>query len=172
MYLNVSQLMQERSGSSRAFEIDEQMGPGEDAGPRHIRGSVKLLRTDQGIWVSATLDSDAMCTCSRCLVEYNQLIHMTIDEEFLPPDSDAQYEGSLLDGAGDSARIEGNNILDLAEAVRQYIDLSVPMKPTCRSDCRGMCPACGVDLNKYSHQCESSARDSRWGPLLDMVASK
>lgn len=38
--------------------------------------------------------------------------------------------------------------LDLTDEVRQSIALAQPMKILCRPDCRGLCPACGIDRNQ------------------------
>jgi uncharacterized protein len=43
--------------------------------------------------------------------------------------------------------------------------LSVPMKVICRSDCRGLCASCGVNLNHEDCRCETHAMDPRMAPL-------
>jgi len=167
VYFNVSRLMMEPSGTSRAVEVDEELVSTQGGEAHRVIGNVKLLRTDLGVWVSAVMESEALCTCSRCLTEHLQPVHMTIEEEFLPvagPDSGARARG--LDGPAESSTINHDHILDLSETVRQYYDLSVPINPVCRNSCKGMCMTCGADLNRSICRCDSSARDGRWGPLL------
>jgi uncharacterized protein len=169
MYFNVSQLMQERSGSSRSYEVDEELERGEDGEAPEVSGSVALLRTDQGIWASAALDSEVPCVCSRCLEDYRQSVHIGIEEEFFSLTDSAA--GRAAYGQVESYRIDQDHILDLAEAVRQYLALGLPMKPVCRDGCKGICVACGTNLNQSVCQCENVERDSRWGALLDLVPS-
>ncbi|MFQ5473413.1 MAG: DUF177 domain-containing protein [Dehalococcoidia bacterium] len=57
--------------------------------------------------------------------------------------------------------------LDLSEGLRQYILTSGPSKPLCRSDCAGLCPECGADLNVTSCSCAKPA-DSRWAALSSL----
>ena len=53
MYFNVSQLLREPSGSVRRFEVSDDFEARDGAETMTLQGSVSLLRTDRGIWVSA-----------------------------------------------------------------------------------------------------------------------
>ena len=166
MHFNVAQFMREPSGSSRTFEVDEELAPVAGLEACRVGGSVKLLKTDAGVWVSAELDSEAQCTCSRCLKEYSQPVRWSIEEECftrssLVPDRDAV----------ESIRIDEDHILDMTESVRQYLLLSLPMSPLCRDDCEGIPPNQGLDIDEASRRREEEARSATWGALLDLVAS-
>ena len=169
MHFNVSQLLRETSGSSRVFEVDEEL-----ASPRgdrqRIIGAVKLLRTDHGVWVSAAMDTQSAATCGRCLAPYRQPIHISVDEEFFNLDDAAALPAGQI-GLDESYGIDQDHVLDLAEAVQQYWTASEPMSLVCRSECKGLCSTCGADLNRVSCRCERTLRDSRWGALLDLVPS-
>lgn len=73
--------------------------------------------------------------CSRCLVEHSET-HEEAFEEVYPLD-----QGTI----------------DTTEDVRQNLLLTVPGKPLCRTDCRGLCPHCGKNLNEGPCQCKSPA---------------
>ena len=169
MYFNVSQLMREPSGSYRTYEVDEESSLGGHGKARRVSGVVDMLRTDRGIWVSAVLDTEAVCTCGRCLEEYTQPLHITIEEEFVPlTDPVTVNRPSGLNDDRDSLMIDQDHILDLTEAARQYSVLNLPMKRVCRDDCMGICLTCGADLNEAICQCDETASDSRMSALLEM----
>jgi uncharacterized protein len=161
LHINVSQLLREPSGSVRTYDVAEQVTL-DDAAPA-IRGSVKLFRTSDGLWVTATLESSLPCTCSLCLEEYTQPIELVIDEE-------TQSAGALKEEEGERLRID-DDILNLTEAVRQYLEIAPPMKPLCSPGCKGICPGCGANLNDGACGCEAGPRDPRWEALLTMAAS-
>ena len=94
MVMNVAQLLMEPSGSTRRYAVDDEFTAMEGGAVHRVWGSVKLLRTDRGVWVSAELDSESICACSRCLKEYRQPLRMTIDEEAFPEQAP--------DGVGDT----------------------------------------------------------------------
>ena len=166
MHINVSQLMKEPSGSSRSVEVDESVSLESDV--ERVRGTVRLMRTDLGVWVSASLRSEVPCVCSRCLDELAQPISMEIDEEFLPADEPATRSAGKVEG---NLSIDDHHILDLADAVREYVTLNTPMKPMCSSECLGICLRCGVNLNDVSCVCDEAQRDSRWDALLELTST-
>jgi uncharacterized protein len=173
MHFNVSQLMAEPSGSSRTFQVDEEYPSLEGDREHRAVGSVQLMRTDRGIWVSAALDSDVVCICSRCLLQYVQSIHLDIEEESLPlggtpPDGTSGLPASKWE----RLLIGYEQTLDITEAVRQYAELGTPMKPVCRLSCAGICMDCGADLNEETCSCDQRSPDRRWGALLALSSSE
>jgi len=42
------------------------------------------------------------------------------------------------------------------------------VKLLCRSDCKGLCPHCGRNLNVESCDCAASVTDPRWSALGDL----
>ena len=160
MHINVAQLLKEPSGSVRTYDVAERVTLGD--GPHDIRGSVRLFRTGDGLWVTATLESSAPSTCSLCLEEYTQPLQLVIDEE-------TQSAGAPEEEEDERLRID-DDILDLTEAVRQYLEIAPPMKPLCSPGCKGICPGCGANLNGGACGCDAGGRDPRWGALLTMSA--
>ena len=167
MNFNVSMLMQEPSGAARTYEVDERVDLGGEPDAARVSGSVKLMRTDRGVWVSAGLDSDAPSQCGRCLKPFRQPIRMEIEEEYLPC-SELDVVRSADDPDAESPRIDEGQLLDMTTVIGQYVDLGVPMKPVCRSDCKGLCAHCGLDLNVSACRCDRGLFDSRWAPLADV----
>ncbi len=56
--------------------------------------------------------------------------------------------------------------IDLGGIVREQILLALPMDaPLCREDCKGLCPACGKDLNQAECGCDRTPKDPRWAAL-------
>lgn len=62
---------------------------------------------------------------------------------------DAQVEGAAPATA---------ETLDASEDVRQALVLALPMKATCRPDCKGLCVQCGADKNLNDCGCNDGAR--------------
>ena len=58
--------------------------------------------------------------------------------------------------------------LDLAGWARDASALELPDKILCRSDCAGLCPVCGRNLNDEPHTHEDEAGDPRWSALAEL----
>jgi uncharacterized protein len=59
----------------------------------------------------------------------------------------------------------GDETVDLSAWARDTIALALPDKILCRTDCAGLCPTCGKDLNVEPHEHDAPATDSRWAAL-------
>lgn len=172
MQYNVAQFMKESVGAVRTYSVDEETTTSSGATER-VMGELRLLRTDKGIWAKATLTSEKPSTCSRCLSPIVMSLNLSIGEEYVPTLD--VHTGEPLNTTGvdeDAFTINEQNILDLREAVRQYELVSQPIKPLCKEDCPGLCPACGTNLNERHCACKTDTLDPRWEALLKLQVGK
>ena len=173
MYFNVSQLLKESSGSARAYKVSDFASVQDGAPMTPISGLVKMMRTDAGIWVSAQLTTYFDCECSRCVIEMEQPVDMSIEEEYLPEiDVHTGVRLHFPDAMSENFHIDHTHMLDMSEAIRQYFGLNMPFKPICRDGCKGLCLTCGADLNDTCCSCDKIVRDPRWGALLEFAATQ
>lgn len=164
MRWNVSQLLKSGVGEEREYEFSES-NPGLKELTAGIEGSAQFIRTKTGILVLASADTSVRCICSRCLQEFANPAHITIEEEFLQT-TDAETGVKLaLDEGEESFTISSQNELDLTEPVRQYAILTIPIKPLCKEDCRGLCQSCAKNLNEGTCNCKAQPGDRRWEAL-------
>jgi uncharacterized protein len=171
MYFNVSLLLRESSGATRSYRVDQPFTLAEGM-KATARGTIRLIRTDRGIWVSVALESEVVVSCSRCLTDHTQPVHMLVEEEFFPRWDGGSAAGTTGElSADEPCRIDEDHILDLTDSVRQFYSLGVPMQPVCRGDCSGICLTCGVNLNETPCGCDAAPRDPRWGALLELASS-
>lgn len=54
--------------------------------------------------------------------------------------------------------------VDLGDRIRETVVLNTPMIVRCTDSCKGLCPSCGVNLNRETCQCSQDA-DPRWDAL-------
>ena len=163
MQINVSQLFKEPTGSTRQYEIDETIDI--DGGSCEIQGKIKLVRTDRGILVKGTLQTVIEVTCGRCLSFFNCPLALNIEEEYFPTTDVVSGVSLPLPEEPSYFTIDEYYVLDLTEAIRQYMMLAIPIKPLCREDCAGICLACGHNLNQGPCGCLPQEADSRWSEL-------
>jgi uncharacterized protein len=171
MQINTSQLLKQAIGSSRSYRIDNTVSFAEDVeiGECHIQGTVELIRTDRGILAQGKLAGKGNITCSRCLTMFEYPLSFGIEDEFFP--SRDVTSGVSLSIPDDSTTfmIDEHHILDLSEATRQYVLITVPMKPLCHPDCAGLCPNCGANLNQGDCYCSAQSQETPLGNLLRKV---
>lgn len=170
MLYNVAQLMKAGVGTSLEAEIhEEQVQLDADLkviGP--LNGRVRMRRINQGLLVDGWVDLTLELSCSRCLKEFEQRLHVTFEEVFYPTVD--VITGIHLPPFDEEEifPIDEHHLVDLTEAIRQNVLLAIPMVPLCREDCPGLCPQCGHDLSLGPCECKPEV-DTRLSVLRKLL---
>lgn len=92
----------------------------------------------------AEADATARSRCSRCLEPVAVAVKASIDALYAkqPDPEDPDLYG-----------FEGHT-LELEDSVRDALLLELPMQFFCKPDCKGLCPVCGVNLNRQTCTCQ------------------
>ena len=61
-----------------------------------------------------------------------------------------------------------NDEIPLRQLMEEQFYLSLPMKPLCKDDCKGLCANCGTNLNKATCDCNTQWEDPRLAALRDL----
>ncbi|MFA7250326.1 MAG: DUF177 domain-containing protein [Dehalococcoidia bacterium] len=165
MLINVSTLLQEPVGHARRYAVNhEPVAVPEARFAQEITGDLRLIRSERGVLVTAELElAPVSVQCGRCLEMFETPVSVQFDEEFVL-DHDP-ITGRRVEVLPDDFRIDTRRHLDLSEAVRQYEESALPIRPLCRPDCRGLCPRCGHNLNTGPCACAPADSDDRWSAL-------
>jgi len=120
------------------------------------------------VFVRGRLAVTAPQTCGRCLEVFPARVDTPVDVRLVPKPAAAD---SVELGADDlDVDFYDNDELDLAHVVENEATLAMPMKPLCREDCRGLCPACGANRNVAPCTCAPRPLDPRFAVLRDLAA--
>jgi len=170
MLVNVAQLLKSPIGTERKYEVNEAF---EINGTETlVKGDVSFTRTDRSILVKGIFNAEIELACSRCLEKIINPLEVKFEEEYFPTID--IISGALLARPEEPGAfsINEHHVIDLSEAVRQYAIAAIPMKPLCRTDCAGICPTCGHDLNEGSCTCLSQEIDLRWAKLKKLMSKE
>jgi uncharacterized protein len=169
MQLNVSQLLQEPVGSTREYEIDEAADIIGDGQKYAVRGECRLLHLQRSILAKCRFDTVVELNCGRCLGQFRHPLKIKFEEEFVPTVDVTSGVPLPEPEEATTFTIDEHHILDLTEAVRQYMLMALPMKALCVEDCAGLCPDCGQDLNRGPCDCPPREIDARWSELTKLL---
>ena len=164
MRINVAQQLKSHIGESRSYIVDETSDEGFP-----IQGEARLVLTNRSILVTGRFKAAVKSTCSRCLEEFEHSLDFAIEEEFFPKGDRLNETLVLADEEPEGFIIGEDHVLDLKEAFRQNILLSLPPNPICRPDCAGLCQICGCNLNYNSCRCSEKQMDPVWAPLRGLL---
>ena len=110
-----------------------------------IRVELLVSRNQDQLICQGKVTATAKLECSRCLADYDQA--MTSDLNFVvdlagnSDEGESEEEGYFL--ADPSLAF-----FEIDDLVREAIILSLQLKPLCSEECKGLCPVCGINLNR------------------------
>jgi len=130
-----------RDITSNGLDIDQSI-PKEGIGLSSEEVDIRSLlnvkahieKVDQMIIANTRIKADFGYLCSRCLEELYSIEERSYIFDF-EIDPSVEY-------------------VDLGEEIRQEIIMANPPKVLCSKDCKGICPKCGMNLNKEQCQCK------------------
>jgi uncharacterized protein len=109
------------------------------ATPLDVDGRLQATAEGEYFW-KGRVRGEVLGSCRRCLTP----LTLTVDAEvgvMFSADPDVQEDPDVFPLPATASAI------DLGQAVREELALTVEAFPLCREDCAGLCPKCGADLN-------------------------
>jgi uncharacterized protein len=153
-----------RSGEQFADALEVQLEPLELGGQRYlpvpetVPTELSISRASTGTVFELRFDTRLHGPCYRCLADAVLDVPISAREyQATNPDSD-ELRTPYLD----------EDRLDLSAWARDAVVLALPEQILCRSDCAGLCPVCGKDLNAEPHSHDEERTDSRWAALAEL----
>lgn len=111
-----------------------------------VRAELRLQRLGLNLLVDGQVSVLAEMTCGRCTERYRVILQEAMLIQYAPASSVKQNEEE--EGEVELVVPYQGKIVDLSDDVRQTVVLSVPVKRICRPDCKGLCPICGLIIDK------------------------
>ena len=125
--------------------------------PVHIKG--KFLNRASIVTLCYSASFTLKLNCDRCLESFER--EFKIDSEHILVKS--------LNTDSDEYLLIENNRLDLNELCLSDVLLNLPSKLLCSSDCKGLCPKCGVNSNQTDCLCVTKEIDPRLAVLGELL---
>ncbi len=148
-------------GQSRlAFEVPPQ-AVGIQATDVELEGplwiELSLDRRGDEIWVRGAIHAIALQQCSRCLVDFSQILELEFEVFCAKLPTARTMSPKALDEEDGGVHFHDGHVLSLDNEIREAVLLGLPMRPLCRETCAGLCPRCGEDRNLGSCRCVGAA---------------
>lgn len=131
----------------------------------HLKGKLEDLRYK---WVfEGTIDTSLKVSCSVCLEEFVMPITSSLKVSYMPYSQESTEEEGELELSKEEidTYFYTDNCIDLREAVRDQVILSLPITIRCSNPCKGLCPRCGANLNYEDCKCKQEAYESPFSVL-------
>lgn len=158
--INVGFIIHEEVGYSHEIPFEIENITLDDLALKNLVGKVDIGRTPQGLVVQGKFEADTVLECVRCLGEFTYPLDWEFTELFAFNKKSVSESGLLL---------PEDVHIDLAPLLREYALLEIPIKPLHASDCKGLCPECGQDLNVRDCGHRPDVSDSPFARIKDLL---
>jgi len=108
--------------------------------------------------VSCHVSAKVVAPCDRCLEDTCVEVESDVEQVYSWGEDVADEEITFLPA--------GVSKLDVKPLILEGIICGTPMRIICTSECKGLCPSCGVNLNQGMCSCHP-VTDERWKKLLE-----
>ena len=143
--------------------------PGLEFSRGAIDGTVRLEKHAKDVLVRGHLAGRLELACSRCLEGFSFPVQGDFDLLLAPGSDTMSGEEEELSAADLDLDFYTGKVIDLENIIREQIILTMPLKPLCSEDCRGLCTRCGANLNQERCVCKT---ETAAGPLAGLAKLK
>lgn len=136
----------------------------------HIKCSIKKIGED--IYLDGDFDTKISVECSRCVKWFNMDVSSGFNGIYFHDNTNSAQSKKnevheIREDEIDTYTYNGEEI-DILPHIRDQIILSIPMKPLCKDDCKGLCQICGGNKNKKDCGCVEESGDPRLEVLKEL----
>ena len=129
-------------------------------GLREANVRIRLLKVPDEISADFEVDFTAAIPCVRCLNDFEVKLKEKYHLDYVAGrDPNEKSESVNLDPCEIERVYFRGSEIDLSVGVRETIILALPIAPVCKTDCAGLCPVCGRNLNEGACLCRPVKTD-------------
>jgi uncharacterized protein len=107
--------------------------------------------------------------CGRCLDAFEIPVDTAFELRYIPASENTGDEEREVTEDDLTTAFYREGSLDVIDLLREQFQLALPMKPLCAEACRGLCPECGVNLNRTDCGCNPKWEDPRLAALKGLL---
>jgi uncharacterized protein len=112
----------------------------------------RISKSGDDFLLRADIQGELETPCARCLEPARVAVRAPLTVTYVPFE-DTNNDDETEEDDPDVVVFKGGDI-DISDAIRDELVLSLPMNPLCTESCRGLCPVCGGNRNQVACTCE------------------
>ena len=131
--------------------------------------SFSMARVARNVVVRGSLSGTVRFVCSRCAEEAPHTVSHAFVHVFVTgSDNSVDLPDDLETTEDMEFTFQEGDEIDLEPLAAEELVLSLPQIPVCSTECRGLCPQCGRNLNEGTCGCRQEEPDPRWDGLRNI----
>lgn len=162
MIINVNRISEQGFALNDTLDIDStRLLEDESFFLEGLNYQIFFKRENQRIQAQGKIKTAISLSCVRCLEPFELKINSRFDIILFPKEM-VDLRSTSLDEEELEYIFFENDEIDLEKILIEQVNLFIPFKPVCSSDCKGICPSCGANLNHNACPCEESKNEIKF----------
>ena len=157
-------------------DFPELVSLAEERGPRFLpplEFRLRFQRVGRIVEVDGDFTAIIGLNCGRCLDAFELKVADRFSLTFSPAKEDENREEEVELTSGELGLLTyRDDVLELTEALQEQLLMALPISPLCDSDCQGLCPECGQNLNIKDCGCVRTPFNNKFAALAGMAFNK
>jgi len=129
--------------------------------PASLEVELRYYRAAADLFFDGRLLGQLRGVCGRCAEEYMFNLDQPFEFVLIPDPAKAGRKAEELHRDDLALSYYSGDEVDLSPLIAEQVMLALPTRPLCDDNCRGLCGACGINLNRETCTCASPTGDPR-----------
>jgi uncharacterized protein len=129
--------------------------------PSLLEVELVYYRSGSELFFSGSFRGRFTGCCGRCLENYSFTLNQKFDFILTPDPARSERGAEELHSDELGLSYYSTDEINLTPLIMEQVMLALPTRPLCSDECRGLCGACGANLNTEPCTCSSAAGDPR-----------
>lgn len=168
MLLDLSKIRTAHERYEKVYQADAFASDGEFRVVEPVSLASDIFKDKEQFRLAGDVKTVLELPCSRCLEPFRSPVDAHFDLRYQPRSHNAGEGEREIEEDDLTTAFYENDEIDLGQLMQEQFYLSLPMKPLCREDCRGLCPVCGKNLNRETCDCRRDWEDPRFAALREL----
>jgi uncharacterized protein len=162
MIINVNKISDKGYALSDTLDIDSvHLLEDESFFLEGLNYQIFFKRQNQRIQAQGKIKTAISLVCVRCLEQFDLKINSRFDIVLFPKEMIDQRSSALETEELEYIFYE-NDQIDLEKILIEQVNLFIPFKPVCKTECKGICSSCGANLNHGACPCDQSKNEIKF----------
>ena len=138
-----------------------------------LKAALRAQQIGDIVQIDGLISTRVRLDCSRCLQSYETPMASSFALTYSPnapsPEMGGADQEEIELSVEDMGLIyyQGEEI-NLQNEIQEQVVMAFPLKALCKSDCRGICPQCGADLNAGDCDCDRLPPTGKFDALKNL----
>lgn len=129
-----------------------------------VKCRIKMNKSFSQVVLFCETSAFAHLTCDRCTEDFDAEVFNDFVLTYLVSGDDSK----VSEDEGVYFLKPEQDRINISKDVKEYVNLSIPMKVLCDDNCKGLCLRCGTNLNNETCSCSQGEINPQWLPLMKL----